>query len=534
MRAKLTSIASRKVHRALLAIAWATSFVAGCAAPAPRGFTWGTTDYDKAVVALQKPAEGEMAKPLDQRAKDAGVTILDYATACLASGRFETAQKAFYQGILLTNDMTLRESDGDASLVWDEATKVWQGEGYERASAELLHGVCLMYMEDYDNARVAFDRALICDKFSKGALAEREGTPTGVVSFSLSDEANARGGSVFQRDFLAAYVLRTLCYIHMKKLERARKSWQEATDLYRELLTAAQGNANVDTPTYWTADSGRYQYPNLYLPPFNLRAPADASPMSASDELFSKSVDDLAQANCLLVAASGSRPKKVKVGNLAEGTDANFIHDDYLWPAETIQNMNPMIDGRIVGPMTRCLNLYGQAAGRGPSAKDIAQERKGRVEDVGRALQNSGNNYLKILGSIVRAVNQEEADTRQWTLLPNAIHLWIGRIDPQAHRIALLPTGENKPSIEPAWNDRNYGTLLQTYERVYMTAFDTLAAGRENPLALRHGLYRDVPIKPEGLTTVFMAEAFNANVVDAAPKVARAYELLPRRQPGKS
>jgi len=356
-----------------------TILLAGCAAP-PRCYTWGTTPYATAADALRKAAQSEMSKPLDQRAKDAGVSILDYATANLAIGKINEAQKAFYQGILLTNDMTLRESDGDASLVWDEATKVWQGEAYERAAAELLHGICLMDMGDYDNARVAFDRALVSDRFSKGALREREGSPSSGLGFCLNDSVNARGGSVFQRDFLAAYVLRTLCYIRMKKLERARKSWHETTKLYRELLATAQENANISTPVYWTDNSGRYQHPNVYLPPFRLCSLGNASPVSVSGDLFSKSFDELAQANFLLVAASGSRPKKVKVGPPVG--NANFIHDDYLYPAESIQGLSLMIDGKIVGLMTQCLNLYGQSAGRGPSAKDLAQERKGTRREL--------------------------------------------------------------------------------------------------------------------------------------------------------
>lgn len=528
MRAKLTFPASRQVHRALLAAAAATSLIAACAAP-PRHFTWGTTDYVQAAAAMQKPARAEMAKPLDRRAKDAGVTILDYAAANLASGKIEEAQKAFYQGILLTNDMTLRESDGDASLVWDEATKVWQGEAYERAAAELLHGICLMDLGDFDNARVAFDRALISDRFSTGALRGREGSLSSGLGFHLSDRVNARGGSVFQRDFLAAYVLRTLCYVRMKKLERARKSWHETTELYRELLAAAQENANASTPVYWTAVSGRYQYPNLYLPPFRLCSSREAPAVGVSGELFSKSVDELAQANFLLIAASGSRPRKVRVGPPV--SDANFIHDDYLYPAESIQELSLMVDGEIVGPMTQCLNMYGQSAGRGPSAKDLAQERKGRVEDFGRALEKSGNNYVKLIGSIIRAVNQEEADTRQWTLAPNAIHLWIGRIEPRLHRIVLLPTGRNRPSIEQAWIVRAYSNLLQNYESTCMKELGTPAAAIEGPVAIRHALSRDMQVSSDGLTTVFIAEAFNNHIVEVAPGSPKSYELLPRRRP---
>ncbi len=504
--------------------------LAGCAAP-PHGYTWGTAQYEVAADALRKPAQLEMAKPLDQRAKDAGVTVLDFASACLASGNYEDAQQAFYQGILITNDLTLRESDGDASLIWDEATKVWQGEAYERAMAEFLHGICLMRLGDFDNARVAFDRALVCDRFSKGALYEREGSTT-LTGFSLNNGVIARGGSVFQRDFLAAYVLRTLCYVHLRKMERARLSWQETTDLYRELLGAAQENSSILTPIYWTQNSGRYEYPNVFLPPFRLGSATDGSPASDSDILFSKSIDELAQANCLIIAAAGSRPKKVKVGPAVQ--DANFIHDDYLRPAESIQALDMMIDGNVVGRMTQCLNLYGQSAGRGPSAKDLSQERKGQVEDFGRSLENSGNNYVKIIGMIVRAANQEEADTRQWTLVPNAIHLWIGRLDSGKHRLTLLPSGFNRPSIEPAWIERAYSSLLQGYQGTYLKELEAASNGYCAPLALRQALAQDIEIGSEGLSTFFIAESYNKCIQSAQPPAPKSYVLLPRRQPGKS
>ena len=68
------------------------------------------------------------------------------------------------------------------------------------------------------------------------------------------------------------------------------------------------------------------------------------------------------------------------------------------------------MDGEYQGAMCRCLDLYVQAAGRGPSSKDLAQIRKEQVEMVGEFLQEHGSMGLQYVGLLIRAANEEKAD----------------------------------------------------------------------------------------------------------------------------
>lgn len=156
--------------RAALAASGCSLGLAGCASapkqPPPPAYSWGRCEYRQVAEDLRPRAEFELSKPIGKRAKDAGVELLDYASACLACGRYEEAQRYFYEAIVLTNDLALDKAGGEASLTFAESLKTWQGEAYERATIELLHGISLMRLGDFDNARVAFDRAISTDQFS--------------------------------------------------------------------------------------------------------------------------------------------------------------------------------------------------------------------------------------------------------------------------------------------------------------------------------------------------------------------------------
>lgn len=506
----------------IFAMFLSAAIVVGCAKPAGV-YTWGATDYESAAKQLRTQAEAEMAKPCDRRSKDAGILLLDYAASCLSAGEVDSAQRAFYEAILLTNDLTLNESSGRASLVFSESMKTWQGEAYERAMIELLHGICLMQLNDFDNARVAFDRALVSDRISKGALAEIEGQFGSNGLFELNAECIAKGGSIFQRDFLAAHLLRTVCYLKSGRNKLAIDSWNQAVRTYQETRLVFLRSKEIKTPLAWTDYDGRYANPNVYVPPVgNVLS-------EVNDDIFSASIDEIRQSNLLIITATGNRPKKIKVGQ-ANGNDTNFIHDSYYAPIQATRRVGLMVDGKFAGFMTQCLDLYGQSAGRGPSIKDLAQKRKGEVEDFARSLQRSDNNYIKLIGLIVRAANQEESDTRQWSLLPNAIHVWMKRIEPGRHRIVLLPCGENIPSRDYYFIDRAFAHVMQQTELNYV---QSLALPPPQLLAPRHVRTVDIEVDDSGLAIVFVPEAFNLEAEFAPVLEPKRYELLPRRIPPK-
>ncbi|MCO6437281.1 MAG: hypothetical protein J5J06_09370 [Phycisphaerae bacterium] len=515
------------IFAALAALSCGLGF-GGCAStpkqPPPPAYSWGNCAYRLVADNLKPKVQAELAKPMRKRAKDAGVTLLDYASACLASGRYEEAQRYFYEAILLTNDLALDKAGGEASLTFAESLKTWQGEAYERATIELLHGIALMRLGDFDNARVAFDRAISTDRFSKGAVTGYEGTSTkNGLAFQPNERYSQQGGSVYQRDFLAAYLLRTLCYIQDGRLSRARRSYDEFRRVYAELREAAEAAPVTAGTRTWTGSEGRYSYPNVFLSPLYPSDPGKA---------FALSFDDLRSANLLVVSANGCRPRKVKTGPMGYNK-AHFVHDAYLRPSEPVHKVDMFVDDRYVGALTSALNLFGQAAGRGPSAKDIAQEKKGGVETFGEILQQHGSYGIQYIGVLIQAVNQEEADVRQWGLLPNSIHLWIGHVPSGTHNLELVASGRNIPVREQGW-PAYFPGAIQGDERAYLSDWSGWEyAPGGSPLAPRHTLSEDVVVPDVGLNTVFLAENFNGDVSSVADSETRSYELLPRRVPEK-
>lgn len=511
------------------------SLVGGCATPKKGVYAemnWGYASYEATARQLRETAVKEMEKPIDRRSRDAGVTILDYASACLAAGEVEAAQKALYEGILLTNDLTLGQAAGYASLFFDEAVKTWQGEAYERAMIELLHAAVLMQAGDFDNARVACDRALMTDRFSKGALVGVEGECPKEGRFEYDERCSNRGYSVLQRDFLAAYILRTICYIQQGRSKRAAASWDEAKDFFEELCSAWR--ESLERPPQevrtWTGPDGRYTYPNAMIPPFRSEA-------RARGHLFSKSLEELAQANLVIITATGSRPQKTKVGTVGGiSRTVNYVHDGYRPPSEAVIAADVFIDGAYRGAAVQGLNLFGQAAGRGPSLKDLAQERKETTEKIGEALHQHGSYGAQYVGMLIEILNREEADVRQWELLPNAIHIWVGRVEPGTHRLSCMFTGSNMPTRDLLVGQQ-LASGLGALEKAYVVAYEQTARASEaswGPVASRHTRVKDVMVPETGLATVFIAEQFNAHVSTVDLGSPRRYELLPRRFPPKS
>ncbi len=502
--------------------------LSGCAANnalQPTGDCWGTSDY-RAVCSDRKPAvaklvDGERGK---RPPRDAGVTLLDYAAASLACGNYDEAQRIYYECIMLTNDLTLGISEGKASLMFDEAIKFWQGEAYERSMMELLHGICLLEMGDYANARVAFDRAIATDVLSVGAVAGLEGTVS-KKGFAPNDRYTTKGGSVCQRDFLAAYVLRTLSYLFDGREKRARGSWEQTQAVAQELADAARRVSRPTASTTWTSLDGRYQYPTVYVSPYR-SLPHDLQVILDTD------FEELKRTNTLAVYASGSRPRKVRTGAM-RGQRVKFVHDTYLAPGESVHHAGLLIDGKYAGPMSHCLDLYGQAAGRGPSAKDRAQERKEAIENVGEALQQHGVFGVQYIGMLIQAINQEKADIRQWGLLPNAIHLWFGHVPAGRHRFACVPLGQNLRSTEPAvYGDGVAAPFVQIGEQAWLTMYRTqLNRQPHHPYAARHLRHTVTSVSERKLNVLFFAEVFDEHTRLATMGTPHTYNLLPRRLP---
>jgi tetratricopeptide (TPR) repeat protein len=506
---------------AAAAIVLAGSLSGGCTRrTAPTVDTWGTTDYSQYAEAREASVQQVLSKTPDQRKRDAGIKLLDYAAARLAAGDPEAAQQAFYEGILLVNDLSLGASSGDASLIFAESLKVWQGEAYERAMVELLHGIALMQLGDFENARVAFDRTLVTDRFSDGAVVGLEGhlADGGRGNFVLNDEIRNRGGALYQRDFLAAYVLRTLAYIQQGRIARARQSWAETQRVIEDIDAAREWFGSAEMT--WTGFDGKYTYPHVFVPPFR---------SAVNDGLMDLSFEDLEQANLLVVAATGSRPDKVRTGS-------NFVHDGYLPPAEAVYRLDVLLDGEHVGGMMQGVDLFGQVAGRGRSAKDRAQDTKAAIESFGITLESYGVYGVQYIGSLIRIINQEEADVRQWNLLPNAIHLWIGRVEPGQRRLSLVASGRNAASEHITIHNarRNvYSNLVRTLEQQYLAQRVSPAddAYLVTAVAPRHTYVQDIAIEPGALHVTFIAERVDRDVRRVAGLEPQEYVLAPRRTP---
>lgn len=101
-------------------------------------------------------------EPLTEKTnEDYVLNNLRYGSAAFASHDFVEAERGYYRAYQVMNATKVNDAGREAAMVWlSENKKVWRGEPYERAVANLQLGMLYYAENDYNNARGAFENAL--------------------------------------------------------------------------------------------------------------------------------------------------------------------------------------------------------------------------------------------------------------------------------------------------------------------------------------------------------------------------------------
>ena len=411
------------------------------------------------------------------------------ASAALNAGAISQAQhRLFHSALVMTNFELSRQRGDEATLApWVQAgAKLFQGEGYERAMVDLLHGISLYAMGDYGNARVACDRAILADRLGSGrTYAERHGDKT---------------TSAFKASMVAAYYFRGKAYLRLGREELARLSFDEAArrsasvkeavqkDLLPERAKVASGGADAAVTDRPGDDD--YPYDGSYLLMARHRAAKEAEYLRAFPPPDRPAYLDLAanRANNLTVAvAVGDAPTKVPAGaynqfdypvRRPEATryfilakqleeQGSWGRDGFIqghlrkWDAEPCMTptepvrIEVLCDDAFVGEMVPAADTYVEAMTRHvPLALIKAQQHKADMEGLGKFIEEWAPSYAAYVGTLMQAVTQEQADLRQWSVLPERVYLFNGRVPAGKHTITLVfYDRENRPrwDMEQNW-----------------------------------------------------------------------------------
>ena len=123
-------------------------------------------NYERAIRKLEPLAE--------EPDRDYALNNLRLGMAGLAAGDLDVAERGFFTAYEVINAGRVNKGGREAAAVWiSEDIRIWKGEPYERAIANLHLGFVYYQRGDYENARGAFENALFKLRDYKDADAER-------------------------------------------------------------------------------------------------------------------------------------------------------------------------------------------------------------------------------------------------------------------------------------------------------------------------------------------------------------------------
>ena len=147
------------LRRRLILAALAAATLAGC------GPTREEIEARRGVDAYLSgnfPTAKRVLEPLtDKTDENYVLNNLRFGATALASHDYDEAERAYVKAYQIMNATKVNDAGREAAAVWlNESSKVWRGEPYERAVANLQLGMIYYSRGDYDNARGAFENAL--------------------------------------------------------------------------------------------------------------------------------------------------------------------------------------------------------------------------------------------------------------------------------------------------------------------------------------------------------------------------------------
>ncbi|MFH1017129.1 MAG: tetratricopeptide repeat protein [Pseudomonadota bacterium] len=226
---------------------------------------------------------------------------------------------------------------------------------------------------------------------------------SGIIFFNQGDLDNARAAFAkallaikqkeppHQEDFALAYALQAYVLLKLKDEDNARISLEKAQ---------------------------KAESKNLYLVPEQLR-----------------------KSNALILVELGRAPRKLRTG-----PGASLIKwERSRYPERSVE---VFVDDKGEGWAARAGDLTEQAQTKGKVAKDTVQVVKGATREAGavttviaadlaaQGVKNAG--WVALGAGLFTALNQSQADVRQWELLPDLIQLLPLRLPEGTHSLRLV------------------------------------------------------------------------------------------------
>ena len=188
----------REVFRKGRGLGFALLFFAGCSTRIPPAAieAYDRCDFSSAVKILKKRA--------DQGDKDQVLYLLALLSSSMRAGDWAQVEASSKSALDIMWGYS-GQGRGAASLASSESIKVFKGEPFEKAMAGVYAGIYYFNRKDYDNARAAFNKALL-------AMAQKQEST--------------------REDFALAYFLLAKTESVLKNDDNARIALQKASKIY--------------------------------------------------------------------------------------------------------------------------------------------------------------------------------------------------------------------------------------------------------------------------------------------------------------
>lgn len=138
---------------------------AGCATPQRLPLS-GFYQYDYPFAVKGFREEIKYAK--EKQEQNIVLANINYAGAAFVGGDYQDSLAGFHAAAQIMEDVAYGAERGQAAMVLSHAMRVFKGEPYERAMAYTYMGLIYFRRGDLENARAAFNLALLADRSSKG------------------------------------------------------------------------------------------------------------------------------------------------------------------------------------------------------------------------------------------------------------------------------------------------------------------------------------------------------------------------------
>lgn len=360
----------------------------------------------------------EILEPLAQEPdRNYVLNNLRLGQSALAAGNLTTAEDAYYRAYETLNAAGVNnQARTAATVLFNESVRIWLGEPYERAMANLQLGVVYYLQGDYGNARGAFENALFKlrryadDDDAAAAFEEQEST------------------------FAVAYVLLGRTWQRLGRDDLAEENFTRARELDPSLGALADPAVHARSNALLILDWGT----------------GPEKVPQGSGVIFAT-----AQTSMLPVPRVTVDGAPIEVGDLAVPTiDTHVMALQRRW--QTIDTYRAIREVTGTGMMVGGVVVLDQGLKRDHEETAL----------LGAALIG--------LGALLNA--SSAPDTRQWEMVPRTIYLVPLELEPGEHDIAVrLPDdygfGElvhefRNVRVEPGRETALYARLLRSHAGV--------------------------------------------------------------------